>query len=79
MWIIKYTRIWLILGLVLVVSSLASTLFFGLKLGPDFVGGRTLDWNITSQPNLSSEDLKQALIDNGQKELLISNQMALLK
>ena len=74
MWIIKYTRIWLILGLVLVVSSLASTLFFGLKLGPDFVGGRTLDWNITSQPNLSSEDLKQALIDNGQKPRTVNKQ-----
>jgi preprotein translocase subunit SecF len=67
MWIIKYTKIWLILGLTLVVASIASILVFGLKLGPDFIGGRTLDWEITSKPDLSSEDLKQALIDNGQQ------------
>ena len=67
MWIIKYTKIWLILGLVMIISSIASIAVFGLKLGPDFVGGRTLDWEIISQPDLSSEDLKQALIDNEQK------------
>lgn len=66
MWIIKYTKIWLILGLVMIIASIASIAVFGLKLGPDFVGGRTLDWEIISQPDLSSEDLKQALIDNGQ-------------
>jgi preprotein translocase subunit SecF len=67
MWIIKYTKIWLILGLVMIISSIASILVFGLKLGPDFTGGRTADWEIISQPDLSSEDLKQALIDNQQK------------
>jgi preprotein translocase subunit SecF len=67
MWIIKYTKIWLILGLVMIIASIASIAVFGLKLGPDFVGGRTLDWEIISQPDLSSEDLKQALIDNEQK------------
>ncbi len=67
MWIIKYTKIWLILGLAMIIASIASIAVFGLKLGPDFVGGRTLDWEITSQPDLSSEDLKQALIDNAQK------------
>jgi preprotein translocase subunit SecF len=51
----------------MIIASIASIAVFGLKLGPDFVGGRTLDWEITSQPDLSSEDLKQALIDNGQK------------
>jgi preprotein translocase subunit SecF len=66
MWIIKYTKIWLILGLAMIIASVASIAVFGLKLGPDFVGGRTLDWEIISQPDLSSEDLKQALIDNGQ-------------
>lgn len=67
MWIIKYTKIWLILGLVLIIASIGSIAVFGLKLGPDFVGGRTVDWEIISQPDLSNEDLKQALIDNGQK------------
>jgi preprotein translocase subunit SecF len=67
MWIIKYTKIWLILGLAMIIASIASIAVFGLKLGPDFVGGRTLDWEIISQPDLSSEDLKQALIDNAQK------------
>jgi preprotein translocase subunit SecF len=67
MWIIKYTKIWLILGLVFIIASIASIAVFGLKLGPDFVGGRTIDWEVISQPDLSSEDLKQALIENGQK------------
>ena len=67
MWIIKYTKIWLILGLVLIIASIASIAVFGLKLGPDFVGGRTIDWEVISQPDLSSDDLNQALIDNGQK------------
>jgi preprotein translocase subunit SecF len=67
MWIIKYTKIWLILGLVLIIVSIASIAVFGLRLGPDFVGGRTLDWEIISRSDLSSEDLKQALIDNAQK------------
>lgn len=66
MWIIKYTKIWLILGLVLIIASIASIAVFGLKLGPDFVGGRTIDWEVISQPDLSSEDLKQVLIDNAQ-------------
>lgn len=66
MWIIKYTKIWLILGLVLVVASLVSIGVFGLNLGPDFVGGRTVDWNITSKKDLTEDDLKQALIDSGQ-------------
>ena len=51
----------------MIIASIASIAVFGLKLGPDFVGGRTLDWEIISQPDLSSEDLKQALIDNAQK------------
>jgi preprotein translocase subunit SecF len=74
MWIIKYTRLWLIFGLLLVIASLISLAVFGLKLGPDFVGGRTLDWNITSQPNLSTEDLKQALIDNNQTPRKVTKQ-----
>jgi len=74
MWIIKHTRLWLIFGLFLVIASLISLAVFGLKLGPDFVGGRTLDWNITSQPNLSVEDLKQALIDNNQTPRTVTKQ-----
>jgi preprotein translocase subunit SecF len=74
MWIIKHIRLWLILGIVLVVASIISLAVFGLKLGPDFVGGRTLDWNITSQPNLSSDDLRQALIDNNQTPRTVTKQ-----
>lgn len=74
MWIIKYTKIWLILGLVLMISSIASIWVFGLQLGPDFIGGRTLDWEIISKPDLSSEDLKEVLIDNGQTPRAITKQ-----
>lgn len=74
MWIIKYTKIWLILGIVLVIASIISIAVFGLKLGPDFIGGRTVDWQITSQPNLSSDDLKQALIDNEQTPRVVNKQ-----
>ncbi|MEX0597728.1 MAG: protein translocase subunit SecF [Candidatus Paceibacterota bacterium] len=66
MWIIKYTKIWLIMGALLVLASIASIAFFGLQLGPDFVGGRTIDWEISSQPDLSGDALKQSIIDNGQ-------------
>jgi preprotein translocase subunit SecF len=79
MWIIKYTKIWLILGLVMIIASIASIAVFGLKLGPDFVGGRTLDWEIISQPDLSSEDLKQALIDNEQKPRSVSKKDNIFK
>lgn len=75
MWIIKYTKIWLILGLILILASIASITFFGLKLGPDFIGGRTVDWIITSNPNLSSDELKQALVDNGQKPRIVNKQV----
>jgi preprotein translocase subunit SecF len=74
MWIIKHIRLWLILGIVLVVVSLISLSIFGLKLGPDFVGGRTLDWDITSQPNLSSDDLKRAFADNNQTPRAVTKQ-----
>jgi len=66
MWIIKYTKIWLILGLVLIIASIASIAVFGLKLGPDFVGGRTVEWEIISKPDLSNDELKQTFIDNEQ-------------
>ncbi|MEY3470989.1 MAG: hypothetical protein RLZZ223_339 [Candidatus Parcubacteria bacterium] len=66
MWIIKYTKTWLIIGVILVLASIISISIFGLKLGPDFVGGRTVDWNITSRKDLTDSELKQALIDNQQ-------------
>lgn len=66
MWIIKYTKTWLIIGISLVLASIISISVFGLRLGPDFVGGRTVDWNITSRKDLTGDELKQALIDNGQ-------------
>ncbi len=74
MWIIRHTKIWLIIGLVLVVASFASLAVFGLRLGPDFIGGRTVEWKITSQPNLTSDELKQALTDNGQKSRVVTKQ-----
>lgn len=74
MWIIKYTKIWLILGLVLIIASIASIVVFDLKLGPDFVGGRTIEWEIISKSDLSSDELKQALIDNGQNPRIIIKQ-----
>ncbi|MEY2986136.1 MAG: hypothetical protein RJB24_365 [Candidatus Parcubacteria bacterium] len=74
MWIIKYTKIWLILGLVLIIASIASIAVFGLKLGPDFVGGRTIEWEIISKSDLSSDELKQVLIENGQTPRVITKQ-----
>jgi preprotein translocase subunit SecF len=74
MWIIRHTRIWLIIGLVLVMASFISIGVFGLRLGPDFIGGRTVEWKITSQPNLTSDELKQALTDNGQKPRVVTKQ-----
>ncbi len=74
MWIIKYTKIWLILGLVLIIASIASIAVFGLKLGPDFVGGRTVEWEVISKPDLSSDELKQTFIDNEQTPRVITKQ-----
>jgi preprotein translocase subunit SecF len=74
MWIIKYTKIWLILGLVLIIASIASIAVFGLKLGPDFVGGRTSEWEIISKSDLSSDELKQVLIENSQTPRVITKQ-----
>lgn len=74
MWIIRHTRIWLIIGLILVTASFASLAVFGLRLGPDFIGGRTVEWKITSQPNLTADELKQALIDKGQKPRVVTKQ-----
>jgi preprotein translocase subunit SecF len=74
MWIIRYTKIWLILGLVLIISSITSIAVFGFKLGPDFIGGRTINWEIINQPDLSIDDLRQALIDNGQTPRVITKQ-----
>jgi preprotein translocase subunit SecF len=74
MWIIRQSRIWLIIGLVLVVTSLISIGVFGLTLGPDFTGGRTVEWKITSNSNLSVEELRQSLIDNQQTPRTIIKQ-----
>lgn len=74
MWIIKYTKIWLILGLILIIASIASIVVFGLKLGPDFVGGRTVEWEVISKPDLSSDELKQTFIDNQQTPRSITKQ-----
>ena len=64
MWIIRHSKIWLIIGVALVLASLLSILIFGLDLGPDFVGGRTVEWKIVSNPELSVEELRQAILDN---------------
>lgn len=74
MWIIRYSKIWLIIGLVLVLSSIASIGIFGLQLGPDFIGGRTVEWTITSQLDLTADALKEALIEAGQKPRAVNQQ-----
>ncbi len=79
MWIIRYSKIWLIIGLVLVISSLASIGIFGLQLGPDFIGGRTVEWTITSQPDLTAEGLKDALTEAGQKPRAVNEQNGMFR
>ena len=74
MWIIRHTRIWLIIGLVLIITSIISLVVFGLRLGPDFIGGRTVEWKIASQPNLSTEELTKALSEKGQKPRIVTKQ-----
>lgn len=74
MWIIKYTKLWLIIGLVLVISSIVSIAVFGLELGPDFIGGRTVEWKISSKPDLSADELKQSIIDSGQNPRVVNLQ-----
>lgn len=79
MWIIRYSKTWLIIGLVLVLSSIASIGIFGLQLGPDFIGGRTVEWTITSQPDLTAEALKEALIEAGQKPRAVNEQNGMFR
>lgn len=79
MWIIRYSKIWLIIGLVLVLSSIASIGIFGLQLGPDFIGGRTVEWTITSQPDLTADALKEALIEAGQKPRAVNEQNGMFR
>lgn len=79
MWIIRYSKIWLIIGLVLVLSSFASIGIFGLQLGPDFIGGRTVEWTITSQPDLTAEALKEALTEAGQKPRAVNEENGIFR
>ena len=79
MWIIRYSKIWLIIGLVLVISSLVSIGIFGLQLGPDFIGGRTVEWTITSQPDLTAEALKDTLTEAGQKPRSVNEQNGMFR
>ncbi len=56
MFVVKYSKIWLSIGIFFVVLSIFSFLRFGLNLGVDFIGGSVLELSIDQNP--SKEELQ---------------------
>jgi preprotein translocase subunit SecF len=67
MFIIKYRNVFVIISAVLVVASIASIIFFGLKLGIDFKGGSqsTIEYKVT-RPEQSVVEAKIATLKLGE-------------
>jgi len=52
MFVVKYSKIWLSLGVFFVVASMISLFVFGLNLGVDFKGGSVLELSIEDNPSV---------------------------
>ena len=63
MFVIRFARLWLLIGLGFVVASLVSLAIFGLSFGSDFVGGSVVEFRIVNTDPTSSE-VKEVLIDD---------------
>jgi preprotein translocase subunit SecF len=64
MHIIQYKKIYIGISLVLIVASLISIVFFGLKLGIDFTGGTAVELAYTPE-RPEAIVLSDALTENG--------------
>ena len=69
MFVIRYARLWLSIGLVFVIVSLMSLAIFGLSFGADFVGGSVLEFRIANA-DPSSQELKEVLIADEETDLV---------
>ena len=58
--IIRYHKIYFIISGLLVLASIFSLIFFGLKLGIDFIGGSLLQIEFKNE-RLASEAIKEKL------------------
>lgn len=70
MFIIKYKKIFISISLALVLASVASIVFFGLKPGIDFTGGSSLELSYTNERPVLS-DLSDALTNVGFGDALL--------
>lgn len=69
MFVVKYSKIWLGIGIFFIVISIISLFKFGLNLGVDFVGGSVFEISIDKNP--SNEELRD-LIQSESKIDLVS-------
>lgn len=59
MFVVKYSKIWLGLGIFFVLASIISFFVFGLNLGVDFKGGSVLEISIEDNPSI--DELKDLI------------------
>jgi len=62
MQIIKYSKIYFSISIILILASLASLLFFGLKLGIDFTGGTLMEVEF-SETRPGNQEIQKMLVD----------------
>jgi len=65
MFIVKHRKLFYSFSVAIIVISIASMLFWGLKFGIDFNGGSLLEISYTSVPAPSADEVRQATLDSG--------------
>jgi len=60
--IVKYRKIYLLISTILIIGSLFSLIFWGLKLGIDFTGGTLIELEFSSS-RLTGQEIQERLAD----------------
>ncbi len=61
MFVVKYAKLWFGIGILFMVASIVSIVFFGLTLGPDFTGGNVIELAVPA--DTTRETISEALSD----------------
>lgn len=72
MQIIKYRKIYFFVSVILMLASLTSLLFWGLKLGIDFTGGTLMEIEF-SETRLNNQEIQDKLAEISGEEKILGN------
>ncbi len=67
---VKHRKVYFVFSGILILGSLFSLLFFGLKLGIDFTGGSILEIEYKNE-RPQTKDIQESLVNIGLKEISV--------